>query len=312
MASSNGEVPSMNGHSASKESHPRQFTGTFAPAVLHDLVESGGLHPVAAWLALVIASLSKGKRGCFASNAFLGKKIHKSEPQIRVLLRKLEAVNLLGSRWEGRTRFLWINWDQDSQERRKTSYLQRDRLKTIDTPIRNNRSDRLEIIDRVFKVEESKESTNRRPGTGDVESSGFDSFSKECAAALWEAVRSKKPEEVNGRSSQKRWQLEFSKLRKSAADSEEEVLRLLKVHITNWDRDYWPEAFSARSFRLKYSQIKAAETRLKKVPACPYKTVKYGDRVFALVPNCDGFEEVPLEELGRRSRNSGRYSESID
>ena len=102
------------------ENHERQFTGTFAHRKLHDLVESGELPATAAWLVMVIDSLSKTDRGCFASNAYLGKKIHKSESRIKVYLAQLEKSNLLISKWSGDERQLWIDWNGRSSSNKFT------------------------------------------------------------------------------------------------------------------------------------------------------------------------------------------------
>lgn len=78
------------------EKHERQFTGTNAPVELHDAVENGLISPTAAWLAMVINSLGKGKlKKCFASNKYLGGKIHRKERNIQYLLANLKKYGFL-------------------------------------------------------------------------------------------------------------------------------------------------------------------------------------------------------------------------
>lgn len=126
--------------------------------------------------------------------------------------------------------------------------------------------------------------------------SGFDSFNRKCTVLLWEAVREKKPGEVHFLSSQKKWDVEFGKLRKAVSD--DEILLLLKEHTEHWGEEYWPEAFCARSFRQKFPRIKSASARLKKSSACQFPTIKIGSVTHALVPmGGGGTQEVTLEEL---------------
>jgi len=141
------------------EIHERQFTGTFAHRKLHDKVESGDLTAIAAWLVMVIDSLSKGDRGCYASNAFLGKKINKSEQRVRVLLSSLEDNGMLISKWVGDERRLWIDWSCNCLDKRSDNYvkngrpLENERLRPLENKrletsgkyiknISNNRSER--------------------------------------------------------------------------------------------------------------------------------------------------------------------------
>lgn len=91
---------------------------TFAPIELHELVMEGEISPSAAWLAMIIYNLSKGKRGCYASNGYLAKKISRSISQIAVLLRKLEKVHLLKSEWVGQERRLRIDLTCSTTDKR--------------------------------------------------------------------------------------------------------------------------------------------------------------------------------------------------
>lgn len=136
--------------------------------------------------------------------------------------------------------------------------------------------------------------------------SGFDSFNRKCTVLLWEAVREKKPGEVHFLSSQKKWDVEFAKLRKAVSD--EELLPLLKEHIEHWGEEYWPEAFCARSFRLKFPRIKSASARLRKKSGadCPYEKVNVRGKVYVRIPIPGGFSEVPIEEMERELRSLSR------
>src|SRR5579862_8669518 len=104
------------------EFHERQFRGTWAPVTLHDLVEKGEISALAAWLAMVIDSLSKTERGCYASNKFLAEKIHKSESRVKVLLAQLEKSKILVSEWNATERRLWIDWNCRSNDKRNIKY----------------------------------------------------------------------------------------------------------------------------------------------------------------------------------------------
>jgi hypothetical protein len=110
-----------------EEQPERGFCGTWASRELHDLVEAGTLSITAAWLAMVIYSLSRGSRGCFASNAYLGGKIHKSPRRVQELLESLEKCGLLEARWDGDRRFLRVLPTGGAKQRRVEAYVKTNR-----------------------------------------------------------------------------------------------------------------------------------------------------------------------------------------
>ncbi len=118
MSENHYSTDELNINPETEETPKRQFTGTFAPAILHDLVEEGKLPALAAWLAMVIHAYSKGKRGCFASNGYLAKRINKSPRHIPRLLQQLEEAQVLECSEKDGKRYLLINWDQDSTDKR--------------------------------------------------------------------------------------------------------------------------------------------------------------------------------------------------
>lgn len=100
----------------------RQFRGTWAHVDLFDFIESGELSPRAAWLAMIIDSFCKGKKGCFAGNDHLATRLNVKERQIQNLLAELEKVGILKTKFVGKLRYLRIDWSQDSKETRKSAY----------------------------------------------------------------------------------------------------------------------------------------------------------------------------------------------
>lgn len=80
------------------ETHKKKFRGTWAHAILHQLVERGEINTSEAWLCLIIDGFMKpGGRGCFASSEYLAKKLFLGERQVQQMLKKLsgEDLNLL-------------------------------------------------------------------------------------------------------------------------------------------------------------------------------------------------------------------------
>jgi hypothetical protein len=104
-----------------EENHPRVFQGTWADNILHELVELGEISVSVAWFAMTIKSLSK-KEGCYASNEYLGKKIHRDGKTAERYLRILESKKLLISEWQGRTRILRIDLTRKSNKTRAKAY----------------------------------------------------------------------------------------------------------------------------------------------------------------------------------------------
>lgn len=187
---------SINGHveSKSEEQHPRKFKGTFADVKLHDLVENGTVTPTAAWLLMVIDSLASSERGCWASNAFLAKKIHKSERTIPRLLQSLEKAKLLVSSWCGCERRLWIDWGRESKDTREKSYEKSRRHDKNDMSrhVKNDMS-KMTCIERsstkgdtiVSPVTKKRGETPPKPARADGENLGF----KKAAKYLREKLR---------------------------------------------------------------------------------------------------------------------------
>ncbi len=130
-----------------KEDHKREWKGNFATATLHELVEKGTISALAAWLALVIDSFSK-KRGCFASNNFLAKKIHKSPRVVQRLLEVLEKAKILQSTWRGKLRVLSIDHEGHSKQKREKKYRADSRARHDNSDVSDNgRHDNSDVSD---------------------------------------------------------------------------------------------------------------------------------------------------------------------
>jgi len=79
-----------------KEKHEPKFRGTFTPADIHKLLYRGEISPVEMVLLTIIDSLvDPDGDGCWASNAYLSERIHKSIPYVKSMIGRLKREGLL-------------------------------------------------------------------------------------------------------------------------------------------------------------------------------------------------------------------------
>ena len=82
------------------------------PPEVISMVEEGEISCKEAVLLMVIDSLTKYKgKACFASNDYLGSRIHSKEWQVRNMIKHLKKLGILKQTgFDGRRRFLTTVW----------------------------------------------------------------------------------------------------------------------------------------------------------------------------------------------------------
>lgn len=254
-----------------EESHVRQFTGTWAPVTLHDLVESGELPALAAWLAMVVDSLSKGKkRVCDATNSYLGKKIHKEPRQVQRLLEKLEEKGMLKSEWRNGKRCLWVTYCCDSKDTRKDT--QTNGLTHVKSDVLNKRTHvKSDVPPHVKSDVHSKEGIskeecrhplpNGRGGDGICGTSRLNEKSpdKEVSYKLRDILF--KYRKIDDRTSLHKWDHWSKKL--LGYKTKDHVLLMLDVYDQNFHNKFRPDIFCTKSLYEKFARLEAFVSRLK-------------------------------------------------
>lgn len=107
----------------------RGFIGWFIPAEIVELFDDEVLSPRELFLLAEIDSLSRKKDsggvlcGCFASNAYLAKKMKFTKPNsISRLLKRLKVLGLIiEENFDGRQRYLFTKWTYTLRKRAKRS-----------------------------------------------------------------------------------------------------------------------------------------------------------------------------------------------
>ena len=95
-----------------EETHEKQFRGCFLPAEVMKMVEDGKINCKEAILLMTINSLCKpGVNDCYASNKYLGNKIHTKEDAVRRMIKHLKELRLVTQTgFNGRRRSLITAW----------------------------------------------------------------------------------------------------------------------------------------------------------------------------------------------------------
>lgn len=255
---------------------PRQFTGTFAPSVLHDLVEEGKIPASAAWLAMTIHAYSKGKLGCFASNEYLGKKIHKGPRQVQRLLEYLEKTEILESEWrDDGKRYLTIDCNKKSKTKRKEEYFKYVKNDISDDCVNSDisttselsfqdTSDLTDIIDNRInnRIEEKKRSSDISEN-----SLGINQEARQFAIELMERCRQEdrlptSMKLANSKQTEKQLDEWSSGIKRLLRGLRQEFEKYFPIYLDNLGKKHWPECFNGKSIFDKWDQIVNACHRL--------------------------------------------------
>jgi len=110
----------------SEKEPKKEFTGWFIPVHVIELFEKGIINAKELILLGIIHGLQNGKKegsshkGCYASNKYLGEKLHISEERVRQMISKLKKLELIvQTAFDGRSRFLRTYWDMSPEDRKK-------------------------------------------------------------------------------------------------------------------------------------------------------------------------------------------------
>lgn len=267
----------------------RQFRGTWAHVDLFDFIESGELSPRAAWLAMIIDSFCKGKKGCFAGNDHLATRLNVKERQIQNLLAELEKVGILKIKFVGKIRYLRIDWSQDSEDTRKTAYRTAGRYAkncVSDTQkiasigeVANATSKKLKKSTSPATRDDREETAsptsgnenNQKPAKNDYvaglglgkELTPDQQFDRRIATKLYQHLLNKKTLERYYRVPPgPKWAIEIAQLRQ-IGHSQQIIEFVLDGYIRWCDDDHMPWAHCAKSFREKFAKIRKMIAKLK-------------------------------------------------
>lgn len=95
------------------EEHKEYFRGTFAARELHYLVRDRILKPATAWLVALIDALTNNEvGGCYASNAYLAKRMQTSERQVQRQLEQLKSLRVISLKTKGPYRLIKLTLDK--------------------------------------------------------------------------------------------------------------------------------------------------------------------------------------------------------
>jgi hypothetical protein len=259
---------SNNQHS---EEPAKQFQGTWACVELHDLVEEGTISPTAAWLAMTIMAYTKGKRGCFASNEYLGNKIHKKVRQTQVLLKQLEDAGILLTSYRGDMRHLRISFDDYQKPKRKDAYKAENRLKDDESRHAKKCASDMQknahrkIVDtNVSTSEENRRCRDSEPLetpplkiTGLFSSpSGYDDTSSPNARKLSKRLYEfllKKGKLCRHVKSLSSWDTSFREL--LSLQTYEHINKVMDGYFRHFGKEFVSRAYSASSFCEKFNRI---------------------------------------------------------
>jgi len=100
-----------------EERHEKGFNGIYIPWHVFELIELKKLKAIDVLILCTIHSLCHKGRGCFASNAYLGKCVGVSEKRASEIISKLRQLNLvMTTAYDGRRRTLQVIYNMNPAE----------------------------------------------------------------------------------------------------------------------------------------------------------------------------------------------------
>lgn len=227
------------------EQHEFQFRGVWLPADVMKLLEEGTINAKAVVLLAMVDALVSPKRGCYASNAYLGKRIGSSAETVRRLLAQLEELGLVvRTLRNGFRREIETAWSRQGVHKSVEGPPQ---SCAADTKAKQSKAGGARRGDEDMPFIEPTEPRNGHPATEQDE---------EFVTTLLGAVRTKLP---GKKANRKTWARSFATLRRSVGA--ERIQKALTWYVHNIGKPYVPQAYAATSFKEKFAAIEAAMQR---------------------------------------------------
>jgi len=258
------------------EKHEKQFRGVWMSPEVIEMVENGEISCKEAILLMVIDSLIKHKgKACFASNDYLGSRIHSKKRQVMDMIQHLKKLEILEqTRFDGRRRFLATIWSASriADTRKKVRQTRGKRY------VRHAEKGTSLLSSKEVSSKEVKESisASKNPDADGVNVSkgkkGWNSHPRwiEYATLLKGAIGSVR--KVNKTSDTWRWAEALSKLQSVDSYSPRRIRTVLKWYCHQLQKgdlikdnsSFIPIAYSGANFREKFLRIEDAIKRLSK------------------------------------------------
>lgn len=263
------------------EEHTPQFRGCWLPADILQLFEQGAISAKEMVLLAMVDSLVAPDTGCYASNAYLGARLHCGPDQVRRMVSKLRGMGLLVDvGFDGKKRYLETAWSrvQTRQKRRVRPG------KSAGSPIGNNKANKTPSrtagavaasecranADPKAQQHHKEErmpliETNKAPQGNATDDDK--AMAKLLATAIGNHGGIRVPYKVSA------WATSFRLLRDKDGVDFARVDKVLVWYCQNIGGTYTPQAMSASAFREKFLRIEAAmhraQPQTKEVELCP-------------------------------------------
>lgn len=224
----------------------RPFTGWFISIDVIRLFDARTINLKETILLAIISNYSKTEKGCYMSNERLGRELAVSGSHVSDMISNLKSLKLVSETgFDGRTRQLKV-LDFSEAESPKT---RRQHPEKSGGSIRKNpyHKDKEEskAKERAKALSGESEKPNSRKGKQPS------SFDHKAAAQLRKVVSSHI--KVNENASMREWANSFRLLRERDGVPADEIKKAIKWYKHYIGEEYIPEAFSAKTFREKYS-----------------------------------------------------------
>lgn len=260
-----------------------QFRGGWISAQLFNYLRDGEMSKTDLLLGIIIDSLvTTGGKGCYASNNTLARLLGKSSHHISGSIQRLEKLGLVRIYYQANQRYLEMCWSRIGETETKFKKFKKDSVQThkggTEKSVGGTEKQTIEgteksvpYIKTGIKSDHCRESATTRSARSaafrDGENSSVDhTLSKKLFDGLTRlGLITTKPR-------LQAWIKEFFDLRKYKS-----LIRIEEVldwYLTNIRQPFVPQAYSAKSFKVKFTAIEASMERLQQAAETKAKSNK--------------------------------------
>lgn len=227
------------------EEHKKRFRGNFVRPEIFDMVEDGIISTQEAWLLLVIDNLVEHKGDdCWASNAYFGRILSKSEKTVERMITKLKGLGFIEQTdFDGRKRFLKIVWSDSSNTKTDpTKMRNQTRQKRGSRPDKNEEHN----IRNREEYNTPRSTPRRQPDSSKL--SRWERYASKLAAAYGKKLNKTKL---------RQWADHFRKLHEIDGVNIREIRHILDWYIPEIPKkeEFTPIAQCGESFRKKFNKL---------------------------------------------------------
>ena len=244
-----------------EETHELSFRGLWMPEVIIRSFLAEKINATEAMLLAIIDGFSKNGK-CWASNAYLAKRMNVLPRHIQKMLAHLEEIGLLEKIIaQGGHRFLrTVCGVTNLNAQRKSN--DTDTPTPLKTPCTDAPASFMTGGDVIYDTLIVKTRDKGKISVASFDGGQKPSTESRLAELLKNGLSAAK--KLTRKVNNHQWAEEFRKFMAASELKPKEIAALISWYVKNIDAEFMPQAFSAKSFCEKFPQIQAAKARAQK------------------------------------------------